>query len=171
MNVEERIRRNIEDILQNHAQEIRTINAQIEAERIQLEVDLEEIRSRAWPSMKYDAVRVQTSIDPDAKMIGMMDAIERRRSGTERIVATLEDRRRQIEEVHHHIFGLDSVSKCVLLTLYYPKRTYEEAAEILEADVSTIARRRKTAIASLTKRFWDREKQAFKPNRGSGVNE
>lgn len=135
-----------------------TIDAQIEAERAALEVDLESIRARAYPSIKYDDVRVQTTSDPDSKMVHIVEAIERRRKRAERNIAALEERRRQIEAVYHNILSLDTKSKCVLLTLYYPKRTYEEAAEILNVDVSTIARRRKAAITSLVKRFWHTEK-------------
>jgi DNA-directed RNA polymerase specialized sigma subunit len=48
---------------------------------------------------------------------------------------------------------MDAKSKCVLLTLYYPRRTYEQAAEILEVDVSTVSRQRKTAVEKLTRRI------------------
>lgn len=169
MDAEKRIRKNIEDILQNHAQEIRTIDAQIEAERAALEADLEEIRARAYPSMKYDNVRVQFSTDPDGKMIRMMEKIEKRRARAERNIEALEERKRQIETVYQHVLSLDAKSKCVLLTLYYPKHTYEEAAEILEVDVSTIARRRNAAIASLIKRFWNKERKAHIPSMETGV--
>lgn len=158
MDAERRIRRNIEDILQNHAQEIKTIEAQIDQEKAALEADLEEIRARAYPSMKYDNVRVQSSTDPDGKMIRMMEKIEKRRARAEKNIEALEERKRQIETVYQHVLSLDAKSKCVLLTLYYPKHTYEEAAEILEVDVSTIARRRNAAIAFLVKRFWREEK-------------
>jgi DNA-directed RNA polymerase specialized sigma subunit len=164
VDAERRIRRNIEDILQNHDQEIMTIDAQIEAERAALEADLESIRARAYPSIKYDDVRVQTTSDPDGKMVHIVEAIERRRKRAERNIAALEERRRQIEAVYHNILSLDTKSKCVLLTLYYPKRTYEEAAEILNVDVSTIARRRKAAITSLVKRFWHTEKNRLPAN-------
>lgn len=153
MDTEERIRKNIEDILQNHAQEIRTIDAQIEEERAALEADLEEIRARAYPSMKYDNVRVQSSIDPDGKMVRMMEAIECRRARTERTIAALEERRQQIEAVHHNILSLDAKSKCVLLTLYYPRCTYEEAAFRLGVETSTVTRWRRTAIDRLTRRM------------------
>lgn len=153
MDTEERIRKNIEDILQNHAQEIKTIEAQIDLEKATLEADLEEIRARVFPSVRYDTVRVQSSADPDAKMIRMMEAIEKRQKRSERAIAPLEERKRQIEAVYQHVLCLDAKSKCVLLTLYYPKRTYEEAAEALEVDVSTITKRRKVAIKKLTNRI------------------
>lgn len=153
MDTEERIRKNIEDILQNHAQEIKTIEAQIDLEKATLEADLEEIRARVFPSVRYDTVRVQSSADPDAKMIRMMEAIERRQKRSERAIAPLEERKWQIEAVYQHVLCLDAKSKCVLLTLYYPRRTYEEAAEVLDVDVSTITKRRKVAIKKLTNRI------------------
>jgi len=153
VDIEERIRKNIEDILQNHAQEIKTIEAQIDLEKATLEADLEEIRARVFPSVRYDTVRVQSSADPDAKMIRMMEAIERRQKRSERAIAPLEERKRQIEAVYQHVLCLDAKSKCVLLTLYYPRRTYEEAAEVLDVDVSTITKRRKVAIKKLTNRI------------------
>lgn len=169
MDTEERIRKNIEDILQNHAQEIKTIEAQIDLEKATLEADLEEIRARVFPSVRYDTVRVQSSADPDAKMIRMMEAIERRQKRSERAIAPLEERKRQIEAVYQHVLCLDAKSKCVLLTLYYPKRTYEEAAEALEVDVSTIARRRNAAIASLVKRLKMSENESLHRKKGKAV--
>lgn len=153
MDTEERIRKNIEDILQNHAQEIKTIEAQIDQEKAALEADLEEIRARVFPSVRYDTIRVQSSADPDAKMIRMMEAVERRRKRSERAIAPLEERKRQIEAVYQHVLCLDAKSKCVLLTLYYPRHTYEEAAYILGVETSTITRWRRKAIDRLAKRI------------------
>lgn len=169
MAAEERIRKNIEDILQNHTQEIRTIEYQIDAEKAALEADLEEIRARVFPSVRYDTIRVQSSNDPDAKMIRMLESIERREKRSERAIAPLEERKRQIETVYQHVLCLDAKSKCVLLTLYYPKRTYEEAAETLDVDVSTIARRRNTAIASLVKRLKMSENENIHRKTGKAV--
>lgn len=88
------------DILKNHDQETRTIEAQIDAER-----------------------------------------------------AALEERQRQIERVHDAVLDMDAKSKIVLLTLYYPRRTYEQAAEALGVDVSTVSRQRKTAVDRLTRKL------------------
>ena len=67
------------DILKNHDQETRTIEAQIDAERAALEEDLAEIRSRAYPrGVRYDTPRVQSSPDPDGILVKVAAAIERR---------------------------------------------------------------------------------------------
>lgn len=150
----EQTTRRVYDILKNHDQEIRTIEAQIEAERAALERDLEEIRSRAYPrGVSYDTPRVQSSPDPDGVMVKMAAAIERRTARTKRAIDTLEERQRQIESVHENVLCMDAKSKCVLLTLYYPRRTYEQAAEVLEVDVSTVSRQRKTAVEKLARRI------------------
>jgi DNA-directed RNA polymerase specialized sigma subunit len=99
----------------------------------------------------------------------MMEAIERRQNRSERAIAPLEERKRQIETVYQHVLCLDAKSKCVLLTLYYPKRTYEEAAEALEVDVSTIARRRNAAIASLVNRLKMSENESLHRKTGKAV--
>ena len=76
---EERTTRRVYDILKNHDQETRTIEAQIEAERAALEADLAEIRTRAYPrAVRYDTPRVQSSPDPDGNMVKIAAAIERR---------------------------------------------------------------------------------------------
>lgn len=150
----ERTTRRVYDILKNHDQETRTIEAQIAAERDALEEDLEEIRSRAYPrAVRYDTPRVQSSPDPDGQMVKMAAAIERRTARTKRAVDTLEERQRHIENVHEAVLAMDAKSKIVLLTLYYPRRTYEQAAEILGVDVSTVSRQRKTAAEKLTRRI------------------
>nr|DAH18325.1 MAG TPA: DNA-directed RNA polymerase subunit alpha [Caudoviricetes sp.] len=142
------------DILKNHDQESRTIEAQIEAERAALEEDLAEIRSRAYPrGVRYDTPRVQSSPDPDGLLVKVAAAIERRTDRTKRAVAALEERQRQIDRVHDAVLDMDARSKIVLLTLYYPRRTYEQAAEALGVDVSTVSRQRKTAVDRLTRKL------------------
>lgn len=142
------------DILKNHDQESRTIEAQIEAERAALEEDLAEIRSRAYPrGVRYDTPRVQSSPDPDGLIVKVAAAIERRTDRTKRAVAALEERQRQIDRVHDAVLDMDARSKIVLLTLYYPRRTYEQAAEALGVDVSTVSRQRKTAVDRLTRKL------------------
>lgn len=142
------------DILKNHDQEIRTIEAQIDAERAALEEDLAEIRSRAYPrGVRYDTPRVQSSPDPDGILVKVAAAIERRTDRTKRAVAALEEQQRQIERVHDAVLDMDAKSKIVLLTLYYPRRTYEQAAEALGVDVSTVSRQRKTAVDRLTRKL------------------
>lgn len=142
------------DILKNHGQESRTIEAQIDAERAALEEDLAEIRSRAYPrGVRYDTPRVQSSPDPDGILVKVAAAIERRTDRTKRAVAALEERQRQIERVHDAVLDMDAKSKIVLLTLYYPRRTYEQAAEALGVDVSTVSRQRKTAVDRLTRKL------------------
>ena len=84
---EERTTRRVYDILKNHDQETRTIEAQIEAERAALEVDLAEIRTRAYPrAVRYDTPRVQSSPDPDGTWSRSAAAIERRTARTKRAV-------------------------------------------------------------------------------------
>lgn len=142
------------DILKNHDQESRTIEAQIEAERAALEEDLAEIRSRAYPrGVRYDTPRVQSSPDPDGLLVKVAAAIERRTDRAKRAVAALEERQRQIDRVHDAVLDMDARSKIVLLTLYYPRRTYEQAAEALGVDVSTVSRQRKTAVDRLTRKL------------------
>lgn len=142
------------DILKNHDQESRTIEAQIGAERAALEEDLAEIRSRAYPRVvRYDTPRVQSSPDPDGLLVKVAAAIERRTDRTKRAVAALEERQRQIDRVHDAVLDMDARSKIVLLTLYYPRRTYEQAAEALGVDVSTVSRQRKTAVDRLTRKL------------------
>lgn len=142
------------DILKNHDQESRTIEAQIEAERAALEEDLAEIRTRAYPrGVRYDTPRVKSSPDPDGVLVKVAAAIERRTDRTKRSVAALEERQRQIDRVHDAVLDMDARSKIVLLTLYYPRRTYGQAAEALGVDVSTVSRQRKTAVDRLTRKL------------------
>ena len=81
-----------------------------------------------------------------------MEAIDRRTDAANRRIAALEERRRQIERVYEAVLAMDAKAKIVLLTLYYPRRTYEQAAEALGVDVSTISRQRKNAVESLARR-------------------
>ena len=115
--------RRVYDILKNHDQEMSTIEAQIDAERAALEEDLEAIRARAYPrGVRYDTPRVQSSPDPDGLLVKVADAIQRRTARTKRATDALEERQRQIENVHEAILTMDAKSKIILLTLYYPRR-------------------------------------------------
>lgn len=146
--------RRVYDILKNHDQEMSTIEAQIDAERAALEEDLEAIRARAYPrGVRYDTPRVQSSPDPDGLLVKVADAIQRRTARTKRATDALEERQRQIENVHEAILTMDAKSKIVLLTLYYPRRTYAQAAELLDMDVSTVSRQRKTAVDRLVRKY------------------
>lgn len=150
----EKTTRRVYDILKNHDQESRTIEAQIEAERAALEKDLEEIRARAYPrGVRYDTPRVQSSPDPDGNLAKMADAIQRRTDRTRRAIAALEGRQRQIDQVHEAILEMDAKSKIVLLTLYYPTTTYTQAAEVLGCDPSTVSRQRKIAVDRLVRKI------------------
>lgn len=111
--------RRVYDILKNHDQEMSTIEAQIDAERAALEEDLEAIRARAYPrGVRYDTPRVQSSPDPDGLLVKVADAIQRRTARTKRATDALEERQRQIENVHEAILTMDAKSKIILLTLY-----------------------------------------------------
>lgn len=142
------------DILKNHDQELAVIDATIQTEREALEADLDRIRARATPrAVRYDTPRVQSSPDPDGGLVKIMEAIDRRTDAANRRIAALEERRRQIERVYETVLAMDARSKIVLLTLYYPRRTYEQAAEALGVDVSTVSRQRKTAVDRLTRKL------------------
>ena len=145
------VRFRVMDVLRNHDQEARVIESQIAAERAALAEDLKEILESAFPSSQlYDAgVRVQSSPDPDARMVNMVTRTEKRRNTADRRIGALERQAQQIEDVLSAILDMDSQSKCVLLALYYPFRSYKEAADFLHMAKATIYRQRKTALDSL----------------------
>ena len=64
---ESKVRTRVMEILRNHDQEARVIEAQIAAEKEALEADLEFILESAYPSSQLSdaGVRVQSSPDPD----------------------------------------------------------------------------------------------------------
>ena len=151
---ESQVRTRVMDILRNHDQEARVIEAQIAAEKESLEYDLEEIlMSGAYPSTAINPTGVRTSSpDPDGNLVRMVDRRDRRRARADEAIANLERQLRQIEEVRSLVLTLDTRSKCVLLALYYPYRSYEEAAEFLQVDRTTVYRQREIALNKLFNR-------------------
>lgn len=145
------VRFRVMDVLRNHDQEARVIESQIAAERAALAEDLKEILESAFPSSQLSdaGVRVQSSPDPDARMVNMVTRTEKRRNTADRRIGALERQAQQIEDVLSAILDMDSQSKCVLLALYYPFRSYKEAADFLHMAKATIYRQRKTALDSL----------------------
>lgn len=151
---ESQVRTRVMDILRNHDQEARVIEAQIAAEKESLEYDLEEIlMSGAYPSTAINPMGVRASSpDPDGNLVRMVDRRDRRRARADEAIANLERQLRQIEEVRSLVLTLDTRSKCVLLALYYPYRSYEEAAEFLQVDRTTVYRQREIALNKLFNR-------------------
>lgn len=145
------VRFRVMDVLRNHDQEARVIESQIAVERAALAEDLKEILESAFPSSQLSdaGVRVQSSPDPDARMVNMVTRTEKRRNTADRRIGALERQAQQIEDVLSAILDMDSQSKCVLLALYYPFRSYKEAADFLHMAKATIYRQRKTALDSL----------------------
>lgn len=151
---ESQVRTRVMDILRNHDQEARVIEAQIAAEKESLEYDLEEIlMSGAYPSTAINPTGVRASSpDPGGNLVRMVDRRDRRRARADEAIANLERQLRQIEEVRSLVLTLDTRSKCVLLALYYPYRSYEEAAEFLQVDRTTVYRQREIALNKLFNR-------------------
>ena len=148
---ESQVRTRVMDILRNHDQEARVIEAQIAAEKESLEYVLEEIlMSGAYPSTAINPTGVRASSpEPDGNLVRMVDRRDRRRARADEAIANLERQLRQIEEVRSLVLTMDTRSKCVLLALYYPFRSYKEAADFLHMAKATIYRQRKTALDSL----------------------
>lgn len=139
------------EILRNHDQEARVIEAQIAAEKEALEADLEIILESAYPSSQLSdaGVRVQSSPDPDGRLVHMVDKRDRRRQRANEAIGNLEHQLQQITEVQNLVYTLDTRSKCVLLALYYPYRSYDEAAEFLQVERTTVYRQREIALNRL----------------------
>ena len=145
------VRFRVMDVLRNHDQEARVIESQIAAERAALAEDLKEILESAFPSSQLSdaGVRVQSSPDPDARMVNMVTRTEKRRNTADRRIGALERQLQQITEVQNLVYTLDTRSKCVLLALYYPYRSYNEAAEFLQVERTTVYRQREIALNRL----------------------
>ena len=76
---ESKVRTRVMEILRNHDQEARVIEAQIAAEKEALEADLEFILESAYPSSQLSdaGVRVQSSPDTDGRLVRMADKRDR----------------------------------------------------------------------------------------------
>lgn len=148
------IRTRVLDILRNHERESRAVTAQIAAEKEALERDLEDIlTSGAYPSSAINPTGVRSSSpDPGANMTRIVERRDLRRAKSKEVIAGLERQLAQIGEVREMVMELDTRSKCVLMALYFPYRTYDEAAEFLSVDRATVYRQRKTALSKLFSR-------------------
>ena len=94
---ESKVRTRVMEILRNHDQEARVIEAQIAAEKEALEADLEFILESAYPSSQLSdaGVRVQSSPDPDGRLVRMVDKRDRRRQRANEAIGNLE---RQLQQ-------------------------------------------------------------------------
>lgn len=155
MNVKDRyevVIRRVAYVLKHHDRELQAVEKQIAYERETLEEDLKRIRARALPgAVDYGKDPVQGgSPDPDGKMVAVMDALDHRKEAADRVFKKLTQQREEIEGIRLTILDMEDPNKDVLLALYYPYRTYEQAAAELGIDRSTVARRREIAFKKLT---------------------
>ena len=79
----------------------------------------------------------------------MVDKRDRRRQRANEAIGNLEHQLQQITEVQNMVYALDTRSKCVLLALYYPYRSYDEAAKFLQVERTTVYRQREIALNRL----------------------
>lgn len=109
---ESKIRTRVMEILRNHDQEARVIEAQIAAEKETLEADLEFILESAYPSSQLSdaGVRVQSSPDPDGRLVRMVDKRDRRRQRANEAIGNLKRQLQQITEVQDLVY-FDSLAK------------------------------------------------------------
>ena len=126
---ESKIRTRVMEILRNHDQEARVIEAQIAAEKEALEADLEIILESAYPSSQLSdaGVRVQSSPDPDGRLVRMVDKRDRRRQRANEAIGNLERQLQQITEVQNLVYTLTPVRNasflpCTTLTGHTTKR-------------------------------------------------
>lgn len=130
---ENKVRTRVMDILRNHDQEARVIEAQIAAEKESLEADLEFILlESSYPSGQFSetGVRVQSSPNPDESLVRMVDKRDRRRQRANETIGNLEHQLQQIKEVQNLVYTLDTRSKCVLLAPVLPLQVIRRSGRI-----------------------------------------
>ena len=121
---ESRIRTRVMEILRNHNQEARVIEAQIAAEKEALESDLEFILESAYPSSQLSdaGVRVQSSPDPDGRLVRMVDKRDRRRQRANEAIGNLERQLQQTWSIPWTPVRNASFLPCTTLTGHTTKR-------------------------------------------------
>lgn len=155
MTSNDQTRRRVIEILKNHAREETLLLQRLANEDIALMNDMDAILSKAYPtSAAPDAgVHVTTSaVHPDEKLITIVDERSKRTQMSEMRKAPLRHQLQQIYLVEEIVQQLDTNDKCALTALYYPNRTYDEAAKLLGMDRSTLRRHAAIAINRLVQR-------------------
>ena len=85
----------------------------------------------------------------DTRLVAVVQACDERREQHKRDVAAILERVREIRLVYSAIQELDSMSKAVLLNMYYPRRSAERVADMMGSTAKTVIRRRDAAIEAL----------------------
>lgn len=144
----DRLRERVLEILKYHDKEIKVLENRIFSEKEALERDLDEIAT----SNRAESVcggRPQKTAFINKRITITVEMMGRRRSQADEVIKELESEVKSIKEVETIIHTLDSRSKLVLLSLYYPGKTYDEVAELLQIDRASVYRFRKIAIENL----------------------
>lgn len=138
------------DVLIHHGTDEYLIRREMENEKKKLQADLEELYSiLGIKAIVYQADKIQSSADPDAKLVAVMDKIQIRRDLYAISSERLQRKLNTIHGVKACIMDLPVADRNLLLALYYPRATYIEAARILGYDRSYVVRHRVEAIEKL----------------------
>lgn len=137
-------------ILKNHDTETAILQDQIEMENNSLQEDLDRIYGAVGiKAVEYDNVKVISSVKGDSKIASAIAKAEARRIRHERKIEQFQTEMEAIDSVYKLITLQDGMNRAVLLTLYYPYRSYSDAARILGYSIQSIVRFRSQAIDAL----------------------
>lgn len=151
----EQTRRRVIEILKNHAREETLLLQRLAEEDIALTNAMDAILSKAYPTSAAPnaGVHVSTSaVHPDEKLITIIEDRSKMTERSEMRKAPLRHQLQQIYLVEELVQQLDTNDKCALTALYYPYRTYDDAAKLLGMDRSTLRRHAAVAINRLVQR-------------------
>ena len=143
-------------ILNNHELEEALLRDQLERERISCQDDLERIYGIVGiKTLDYSDVKVMSSAKDDSRLATVVAMAEERREQYEEKAAEFRLELEAITSVYKLVCFMDGMDRAVLLALYYPRRTYGEAAKLLGYSTTAITRHRSKAIERLVDLIMD----------------
>lgn len=155
MSMNDQTRRRVIEILKNHAREETLLLQRLADEDIALTREMDAILSKAYPTTASSDAGVHVSssaVHPDEKLMSIVDERSKTTERSEMRKAPLRHQLQQIYLVEELVQQLDTNDKCALTALYYPYRTYDDAAKLLGMDRSTLRRHAAVAINRLVQR-------------------
>lgn len=143
-------RKEIINILQNHETDTVVLQRQLDYERRQLQLDLEEIYSAVGiKGIRYDLDKVQSSPNADEALASAIARAMDRRDEYAKKSTRIESRLNAIKAVYSEVLALEYSLSLTLQALYYPRSSYRNAAIIMGVDLKTVERRRERALDQL----------------------
>ena len=141
----------IKQILRTYGEGKKLLQKRLAKLTAELKIEIDNIYEQSMPgATQYDRERVMSTPKTDGKYIAICAQIQKLEGRYAQEFNRIADELSKIDDIVKAIYECSPANKVILMTVYLENRTYENAADILNIDKTTVCRRLVKAIRELT---------------------